>query len=658
MNVGASAAGLGAAPFASSVRPLGFDIYSVRLTPGTSPYTAINYYQGKPGVTAAELDRIVYPSRTPNDPDYGTLYGPAKIGAETVWNFHTGNPNFVVGVIDSGVNYLHPDLAANIWTNPGEIANNGVDDDGNGFVDDIRGWDFADGDNDPMDDIDGHGTHVAGTIGAVGNNALGVAGINWAVKIMPLRFLGPFGGAISDEVAAINYSIKMGAKVTNNSYGGVGTDIAEGRAVSQSQFAGQIFVAAAGNESVDNDVVGNYPADFSVLMDNVVTVAATDSNDQLADFSNYGATTVTLAAPGVGIVSTYFGDTYETLDGTSMAAPHVAGAIALFWSANPTFTYTQVINKLKSSVDRIDGLIGKVSTGGRLNVAKMFNFNPVPPVVVDAPVGTDVVRMLGPRGVTQLALAPHPGFRGGIRATAGDVTGDGTSDMVTAATFGGHVKVFDGATGAEIRSFYGYPGYLGPINLAIGDLTGDGTGDIILAAKFFGHVKVFDGISGQLTFSTYVYRGYLGSVAVSVADIDSDGRNELLTAADGGLGVHVKAFKPETLELRASFLATGPGSWSHFSLSAADLDLDGIAELLVSHGPRIRVLNSQTQAVRADFLAFDPLLLNRVTVSAGRYSGDASPELVVICETRGRSHVKVFDGLEFTLADSFFADTR
>ncbi len=667
LNPGASSVPLGYAPFALGVRPLGFDIYSVRLTPGTDLGGALAYLGALPGVAVAEPDGIINARRIPNEPDYGLLYGPAQIGAETVWNVTTGNPGFVVGVIDTGVDYTHPDLAANMWINPGEFAGDGIDNDNNGYIDDIRGWDFANDDNDPMD-VDGHGTHVSGTIGAVGNNGIGVVGVNWNVRIMALNFLGPGpnSGLISAEVEAISYSVKMGVKVTNNSYGGAGTSQAEARAVNRAGIAGQIFVTSAGNDAEDNDIVDSYPTDFSISFNNVVSVAATDSNDALAGFSNFGATTVTLGAPGVGIRSTVpiavdadgTVDGYDTYDGTSMASPHVAGAIALYWGANPTLTYDQVINKLKTSVDKVPGLAGLVSTGGRLNVARMFNLVPVPPVVVNAPVGSQVVRVLIEGGGTQLALTPHPGFFGGIVAAAGDVTSDGVADVVTAATLGGHVKVFDGTTGGEIRSFFGFEGYKGPINLAIGDLTGDGVGDIIVAANLNGHIKVFDGVTNLLTFSEFVYQGYFGAIAVSAADTNGDGRNELITAGDGGAGVHIKTFTAGTLTPRDSFIATGRSSWPEFSLSAADLDLDGIAELLVSQGPRVRVLNARTKVVRADFLAFDPRSMDHMTVQAGRYSGDPSAELVAIIETKGRAHVKVFDGQDFTLADSFFADTR
>ena len=283
---------------------------------------------------------------------------------------------------------------------------------------------------------------------------------------------------------------------------------------------------------------------------------------------------------------------------------------------------------------------------------------PALPIVVGAPVGTDVVRVLNPGGTPRLALKPHPGFMGGIVAAAGDVTGDGTPDVVTAATFGGHVKVFDGVTGAELRSFYGFAGYLGPINLAVGDVNGDGLAEVLISANLNGHVKVYDGATGVLTTSVFAYQGFIGAVALSAADLDGDGRAELITAADAGVGVHVKALVPATLALRDSFYATGPGNGTGFSVSAGDLDGDGRAEFVAAQGSRVRVLDSATKAVRADFFAFDPNARARVTVQAAQFDGDASAELVAIAEGAGRSHAKAFDGPGYVLAASFFADTR
>jgi hypothetical protein len=243
-----------------------------------------------------------------------------------------------------------------------------------------------------------------------------------------------------------------------------------------------------------------------------------------------------------------------------------------------------------------------------------------------------------------------------VQAAAGDVTGDGVADVVTAATLGGHVKLFDGTTGALLRSFYAFPGYVGPISVAVGDLSGDGVGDIIVAANLNGHVKVFDGATGAMTFCQILYDGYHGAVEVSAADIDGDGRNELVTAASGAGGVHIKEFGAAGLQ--DSFLATGPNEWPDFSISASDLDLDGVAELLVSQGPRVQVLNSRTHEAEADFLAFDPLTNSPIQVQAARYTGGANPQVVAVLETGGRAQVRVFTGPDYILADSFIAGTR
>jgi hypothetical protein len=279
------------------------------------------------------------------------------------------------------------------------------------------------------------------------------------------------------------------------------------------------------------------------------------------------------------------------------------------------------------------------------------------PVVVGAPVGSQVVRVLAPGGSTRLALVPHPGFVGGIIAAAGDTTGDGVAEVVTAATFGGHVKVFEGNSSAEIRSFYAFPGYQGPIFLATGDLNGDGVGDLIVAANLNGHVKAFDGATNELFVSFLAYSGYNGSVAVGSADLEGDGTNELLTAADGGVGVHVKALSPGPLVERASFYATGPGAGG-FSLSGGDLDGDGSAEFLVSQGALVRVLDGRTRSVRGEFWAFEAGFPGSVSVQAAQYDADASPELVAVAEVLQRSHVKVFDGPAGGLLDSFLAGDR
>jgi subtilisin family serine protease len=319
-----------------------------------------------PNVLYAEPDYVVTASIVPNDTRYGELWGMAKINAPAAWDVSTGSSSFVVGDIDTGIDYTHPDLAANVWTNPGEVAGNGTDDDGNGYVDDIHGWDWVNNDNNPMDD-NNHGTHTAGTVGASGNNGLGVTGVNWHVKIAGLKFLGANGsGSTSNAIKALQYATAENMKVTNNSWGGGGYSQALADAITAAGNAGDLFVAAAGNSSSNNDSAPSYPASYS--MDNVIAVASTTSTDGLSSFSNYGATSVDLGAPGSGILSTTPGNTYQSFSGTSMATPHVAGAAALLWAAHPSWTYAQVRDRIFCTAFDIPALAGKTVTGGRLDV--------------------------------------------------------------------------------------------------------------------------------------------------------------------------------------------------------------------------------------------------------------------------------------------------
>lgn len=328
----------------------------------------------------AEPDYMVHTFVTPNDPSYGQLWGlnntgqtvngdsgiaNADINAPQAWDTFTGDANFVIADIDTGMNYNHPDLSANAWTNPGEIPSNGIDDDGNGFIDDIRGWDFVNNDNNPIDD-NGHGTHTAGTIGARGNNGVGVTGVNWQCKLMALKFLGANGsGSTSGALSSLQYAVAKGVKVSNNSWGGGGSSQSMLNAINASQSIGHLFVAAAGNASNNNDANPSYPASYT--SPNLIAVAATNNNDGMASFSNYGATSVDIGAPGVTVYSTY-GSSYAYLDGTSMACPHVAGCAALIYGYNPGWTWTQVKNSLMTTARPVSGLSGRCVTGGVVNI--------------------------------------------------------------------------------------------------------------------------------------------------------------------------------------------------------------------------------------------------------------------------------------------------
>lgn len=344
--------------------------YSIQVPNGMDMQQAMQSLALRTDVAFATPDFRLYATATPNDPGLASTWGLSNsrsvgvdIGAKQAWDFGTSS-SVVVAVIDSGIDYNHVDLAANIWRNTDEIAGNGRDDDGNGYVDDIRGWNFVSDNNNPMDD-NGHGTHIAGTIGAVGNNATGVAGINWSIQMMPLKFLARDGsGLLSDAIAAIDYARVNGAKIINASWGGGGFSSALQSAIQRFQNAGGIFVAAAGNEGSNNAVVASYPANYNLT--NIVSVASSTSTDGLSSFSNYG-TNVDIAAPGSNIYSTLPGNRYGSMSGTSMATPHVAGAMALLWGQNPSVTARQLIDAVMQNTD--DVLRGPTQHG-RLDVGK------------------------------------------------------------------------------------------------------------------------------------------------------------------------------------------------------------------------------------------------------------------------------------------------
>ena len=336
------------------------------------------------GVRYIEPDFVITASATPNDPSYSRLWGlhntgqtgglsDADMDVAEAWDVSTGARSVVVGVIDTGIDYRHPDLAANMWRNPGETPGDGVDNDRNGYVDDVYGWDFANNDADPFDD-EGHGTHVSGTIGAVGNNGVGVVGVSWNVSLMALKFLGADGsGSTSGAIAAINYATRMrqsfGVNVvaTNNSWGGGGASTALRDAIAAGGAAGILCVAAAGNDATNNDSTPSYPANYA--SDAIIAVAAIDSSNRLASFSNYGATTVDVAAPGVGIYSTVPNSGYASYSGTSMATPHVTGTVALLAAANPGATASQIRSAILGTAVPVAGLAGKVATGGVVNAS-------------------------------------------------------------------------------------------------------------------------------------------------------------------------------------------------------------------------------------------------------------------------------------------------
>mgnify|MGYP001190493571 CR=1 FL=1 len=350
----------------------------VKLAPGSNINSARTRYLDSGQVEAVQPNFYYHLLATPNDASFGSLYGMTKISAPQAWDLNTGSSTVVIANIDTGVKYTHEDLAANIWTNPGEVNNNGLDDDGNGFVDDFYGYDFFFNDPNPVDE-NGHGTHTSGTLGAVGNNSIGVVGVNWNVRIMTIKIYDNdgFGTTSAMLINAYNYVRLMkergvNIRVTNNSYGGCdeacGYDQATKDAIDALGNAGVLQVFAAGNDGQNIDNFPAYPASYT--SPTILSVANSNSTDTRNGSSNFGVIGVDVAAPGTSILSTVSNaSNYGTLSGTSMATPHVAGAAALLSAHNPNLSPASLKATLLNSVDVLAAWNGVVKTGGRLNVA-------------------------------------------------------------------------------------------------------------------------------------------------------------------------------------------------------------------------------------------------------------------------------------------------
>ncbi len=335
-----------------------------------------------------EPNYIYRANKLPKDPSFGNLWGMKNTGqtagtlatspagvsgididAERAWDLSTDSGQAVVAVIDTGIDYNHPDLQDNIWVNTAEANGTaGVDDDANGLIDDIHGANFSDAKTqtgEPLDD-NGHGTHCAGTIGGRGDNGEGVAGVNWKTKMMAVKFLDSGGGgSLENAMRAVDYATKMGAKILSNSWSGGGFSQFLQEAIVRANQAGVLFVAAASNYGDDNDINPTYPGSYPVP--NVVSVAALDNRGRLAEFSNYGKKTVHLAAPGKDVFSTWKGGGYQYLSGTSMATPHVSGVAALLWGREPTLGHLDVKARVLAGVRPLGVLRKKTISGGMLS---------------------------------------------------------------------------------------------------------------------------------------------------------------------------------------------------------------------------------------------------------------------------------------------------
>ena len=487
----------------------------VKLPENVAVSDALQIFKQDPNVELVQPNFIYRINLTPNDERYGQLYGMTKISAPQAWEVTTGDPSVIVAVIDTGIDKNHPDLAANVWQNPGEIAGNAIDDDANGFVDDTNGWDFLNGDNDPADG-QSHGTHCSGTIGGVGNNGIGVAGVNWNVKIMPLKTHDDIvGGSTSVTVISTFEYVTMmrnrgvNIRATSNSYGGppeAGTyDQALKDAIDASGRAGVLNVFAAGNQLTvsqerDNDILPTYPGSYN--SPSILAVAASDQNDNMASFSHYGATTVDVAAPGVGILSTTPNNGYGSKSGTSMSTPHTAGAAALVAAAHPGLSAASIKATLMNTVDVLPQWSGLTQTGGRINVARAIAEPTICSFVLSSYASSFPVQ--GGSGTINISSAPNCGFAAFSDQTWAVVTsdpgsGNGSAQFTVAPNLG-----FESRTATLV------------VSGRVFTITQAGTGPVLPFGRVSGRVMTADGKG--LNKSTVTIVDALGNTRQTLTD--------------------------------------------------------------------------------------------------------------------------------------------
>jgi len=436
---------------------------SLTLEAGTSVEVAITELRRQRQVRYAEPDAVITTDHQPADAIYSGglmwgMYGPSGAHTSTfgsnasgAWDLnHLGSHQVYVGIVDTGIDIDHKDLAPNIWTNPGEIPGNGIDDDGNGYIDDVHGWDFFHDDASVYDSAasDYHGTHVAGTIGAVGQNLEGAVGVNWAVTMIPAKFIdgqGDTAGAVQalDYLTDLKVNHGLDIVATNNSWGGASGDPLLEEAINRGGDAGILFVTSAGNSAEDIDETPSFPASAACDTkannqprgyDCLISVAAIDANGGLAGFSNFGATSVDIGAPGVHIASTYPGNLYAYLDGTSMAAPHVTGALALLASCQASPTPSALETSLFNHATATASLDGVTTTGARLNIGAMMadcdTNAPPQAILIPAAGGTDT-----PATFEALFSETVTGLAAGDFTIGGTSTGWSISNIVDYGSF-------------------------------------------------------------------------------------------------------------------------------------------------------------------------------------------------------------------------------
>ncbi|MBU0637092.1 MAG: S8 family serine peptidase [Patescibacteria group bacterium] len=635
-----------------------------------------------------ENEKIIIPS----DPYFINQWYLQKIKATEAWSQIKKSSKVVIAIIDSGVQIDHPDLKNNIWINRKELPDNNIDDDNNGYIDDINGWDFINGVSDPSpkfkpgftDSGIFHGTVIAGIAAASGNNAMGVTGISWQAKIMPLKALDDAGGgSINNVIKAIDYAIDNGADIINLSFVGLGYNKNLDNIIKKAYDAGLIIVAAVGNEQEQGygnslDIVPLYPVcnDGQDNENRVIGVAAVDALDQKTFFSNYGFKCVDISAPGVNVFSTlvysptnyfneqsfnnYYGGYWS---GTSVATPMVSGALALIAAANPSLTREQILKIFYDSSENLNKLnpnylnqLGK----GRLNIAMAVNqasalLKNNSSKIITAPLENylSLLKITDQNGIEKNNFYAYGNkFMGGLSIASGDINGDGLDEIITGAGQGGgpHVKIFN-KQGELIGQFFAYAeNFYGGINITVADIDLDGLDEIIVtpASKHAPEIKIFN-FRGKLKKSFMAYNlQFKNGVYVAVGDVNGDGRNEIITGAGQGGGPQVRIFNTDGRVL-SQFFAYNTSFRGGVKVAVGNIETNLKSkgrEIITAPGngggPHIRIFNNYGNLLK-QFFAFNNNFRGGVNITTGDINNDGIDEIIAGAGPGGAPHVKVFD---------------
>lgn len=651
---------------------------------------------------------------TPNDEYINEQWYLENIDAYSAWDTHTGDGSIVVAVLDTGIDLDHPDLEENIWINYGEVAGDGVDNDNNGWVDDVNGYDFVDNDGSPIPNRDeafdeaaiSHGTVIAGIVGAVGDNDEGVAGIIWDVQLMSVRILDNQGVGDSNLARqGVEYAVANGADVINLSFTGFDFDDDLRNEIKSAYESGVVVVAAMGNADdggINIDLTPIFPACFGERADEdwILGVAATDVDDVKAEFSNYGALCTDISAPGENIFSAIYQDDdwitvsdgfyQDSWSGTSMASPMIAGAAALIKSAYHSLTPDDIKSILRLSVDPVTAMgdaKGKMGAG-RLDVATAISLAAVFADASETTESEESRSSVEPSSSYRIAVAPESGspptvrvftnsgsevvasfdaydstYAGGVRLTMGDVDGDGQEEIVTVPGPGGgpQVRVFDLEGNLESQ-FYAFEVTLrSGLYVATGDIDGDGIEEIAVSTDAGGsaRVRLFDNGGEQVgsTVDAFENIGGARSVRIAMGDVDGDGTDEMILTLGEGHEPLIGVYEPDG-EFVSEFLAYASTYDKGVFVASGDLDGDGDDEIVTGTdnggGPQVQIFDGEGTWL-GTFFAYDSAFRGGVRLSVGNLSGWPGASIITAAGPGGGPHIRVYNGYA-ELIGTFFSD--